>query len=85
MKQLCDLVGIGMSQLSDIECGVQPLSLRRARQLAGAYGSTFADVIAAILQQRVVDAGFGNLRVTITVADESDEESVSQVVRQNRG
>jgi hypothetical protein len=46
------------AQLSDIERGIGPLSLRRARQLALVLGESFLEVVQAVLQDRVEAAGF---------------------------
>lgn len=63
-------VGVKMSasQLSDIERGIAPLALSRARQLAAVYGVDAGPIIEAILQDRLEDAGFTDFRVIVTVS-----------------
>lgn len=73
-REFCAQLGMSLSQLSDIERGIGTLPLRRARQMAEVLGVSFAEVVCAVLQDRLYEAGFTWLRVTI--ADTRDESQV---------
>lgn len=73
-KMLSSRTGIHMSQLSDFERGIQPISLRRAFQIANVLGVPFDDVLTEILQERLDDTGFTNLRVHVSVVTDAPEE-----------
>lgn len=66
-RDICARIGISKSQLSDIERGIQAVSLRRARQFAAVFEVPLEDVIEALLQERLSEAGFENLEVHVTV------------------
>lgn len=68
-KDLCTALDMRPSQLSDIERGIASLALRRAWQISRHLGADFAQVIAAILQERLHEAGFTELRVSITSSE----------------
>lgn len=55
------------AQLSEVERGLQPLSLRRANQISKVLGSSFAEVVQAVLQDRVEAAGFCELQVSVAL------------------
>lgn len=63
--RLCQRIGMSPAQLSEVERGLQPLSLRRANQISKVLGSSFAEVVQAVLQDRVEDAGFSDLQVSV--------------------
>jgi transcriptional regulator with XRE-family HTH domain len=67
-KDICMQCGISAAQLSDIERGIGPLSLRRANQIAKALGQSFAEIVQAVLQDRVDEAGFD---LIVSVSDSS--------------
>lgn len=78
-RQLCREIAMNLGQLSDIERGIQHLSLRRARQMATVFGSPFDEVVRLVLQDKVQEAGFTDLRVKISVAS-NEEARVSETV-----
>jgi transcriptional regulator with XRE-family HTH domain len=67
-KDLAAKVEISVAQLSDIERGIETLSLKRARQLATVLEIPFPEVLSQVLQDRLNEAGFSDLRVTVTPA-----------------
>jgi transcriptional regulator with XRE-family HTH domain len=75
-KQVCQAIGMSPAQLSDVERGIAPLSLRRANQLSKVIGKPFAEVVRAVLQDRIEDAGFEALQVVI-VAPVAEPEPVA--------
>lgn len=80
-RRLCERIGMTPSQLSDIERGIQQISLRRAAQVAGVLGDSFLfGVLAAILQDKLEEAGFGHLRVVVYQPDQ-DEPTAAQLTR----
>jgi transcriptional regulator with XRE-family HTH domain len=76
-KQLCSQIGMTLGQLSDIERGIQHISLRRAYQVATVLKHSFADVVSQILQERLDEAGFRYLRVQVVVVEIPLEEVVN--------
>lgn len=66
-RQLCRQIAMNLSQLSDIERGIQHLTLRRARQMATVFGSSFEEVVRLVLQDKLQEAGFTDLRVNVSV------------------
>jgi transcriptional regulator with XRE-family HTH domain len=57
-KEICRQTGMSVAQLSDIERGIGPLSLKRANQIANALKQPFVEIVQAILQDKLEEAGF---------------------------
>lgn len=70
-KQLCKRIAMNLGQLSDIERGVQHLSLRRARQMATVFEEPLDELVTLMLQDKLVEAGFTYLQVHVTVNEEA--------------
>lgn len=66
---LCNRIGMTVAHLSDIERGIQHLSLRRAQQMANVFGLPFDQIVASVLQDRLDEVGFANLKVIVQVAE----------------
>lgn len=64
-KEVCHRCGISAAQLSDIERGIGPLSLRRANQIAKVLGQPFVEIVQAVLQDKLEAAGFCGMRVNV--------------------
>lgn len=65
--QLCKKIAMNVGQLSDIERGIQHLSLRRARQMAIVFDHPFDEIVAKMLQDKLDEAGFVGLHVEVYV------------------
>lgn len=65
-KDLCTRINMTQAQLSDIERGIQPLSLRRARQMSVVLEAPFDEIVAELLKEKLADAGFDELSVLVT-------------------
>lgn len=68
-KEVCRETGMSVAQLSDVERGIGPLSLKRARQLSKVLRQPFHEIVQAILQDHVEDAGF-NFEVMVGMPDQ---------------
>lgn len=69
VREVCQRIGISQSQLSDIERGIQSLSLRRAKQISSVLQHSLAGVVERLLQEKLHDAGFDSLEVRIVVRE----------------
>lgn len=69
LKDVSLRLQMGKAQLSDIERGIKPLPLRRAKQLAVVLDTSVAEIVQAVLQDRVEAAGFDEV-VVVTVEQE---------------
>ncbi len=65
-KRMCAEIGMTLGQLSDIERGIQTVSLRRAFQISQVLGVSFDAVVTEILRDKLADAGFRNATVSVT-------------------
>jgi transcriptional regulator with XRE-family HTH domain len=75
-KEVCRRCGISAAQLSDIERGIGTLSLRRANQISKVLGQPFLEIVQAVLQNKLEDAGFCD--VSVNVGRAMDESAVQQ-------
>lgn len=66
-KKLCAAIGMTLGQLSDIERGIQTVSLRRAHQIAEVLGVPFDEVVAEILREKLHEAGFREIDLKVAV------------------
>lgn len=73
-KVLCARVPISLGQLSDIERGVQSLSLRRAEQITAVLGNEMISIVRQVLQDKLDGAGFRYLRVELVVVTEEHDK-----------
>lgn len=64
-KELCSRICMNLGQLSDVERGIQPLSLRRAKQLADVFPDSSTEIVQAALQDKLDAAGFESLSVHV--------------------
>lgn len=82
-RQLCELIAMTQGQLSDIERGIKPLTLRRAKQLYLKYGATseLDEIVCQILQEKLEEVGFTHLRVKLDRAEPEPEPEATAVHR----
>jgi transcriptional regulator with XRE-family HTH domain len=69
-RDLANRIGMGQSQLSDIERGIQTMSLRRACQMAGVFEASIQEMLEQLVTEKLEDAGFTNFRVEIIMYEE---------------
>lgn len=65
-KVICSTIGMAPGQLSDIERGIQSISLRRAHQIAEVLEKPVDHILAEILREKLVEAGFRYTDVEVT-------------------
>ena len=66
-SKLCAEIGMTLGQLSDIERGIQTVSLRRAFQIAEVLKVPFDDVVSEILRDKLYEAGFREVELTVVL------------------
>lgn len=64
-KEICLRLAMSKAQLSEIERGIKPVSLRRAKQFAAVLEVPCTQIIQAVLQDRLDAAGFDEIVVTV--------------------
>lgn len=74
-KEMCSRISMSHSQLSDIERGIQSLSLRRAQQFAKIFPQAAEAIVAAVLQDKLDEAGMGEM--TVRVSEVQDQAGVN--------
>lgn len=65
LRQISLRLAMSRAQLSEIERGIKPISLRRAKQIAGVLEVPCTQIIQAVLQDRLDAAGFEEIVVTV--------------------
>lgn len=66
-NKLCAEIGMTLGQLSDIERGIQTVSLRRAYQISEALGVAVDKVVEEIVRDKLFEAGFRQVDMKIVI------------------
>lgn len=64
-RDVCSRLKMDKSQLSDIERGIKPLPLRRAKQLAAVLDAPVTEIVQAVLQDHLEAEGVEAVVVTV--------------------